>query len=293
MLSFNLYDLHSDLLTSSLTLRQKQNAIKKIKKQGNRSINAIYNDNLSWNQASILADEFSKNGDTLLAFENCCYPDFNKHLFGSDFSSESKIKELANSLLKFNPLYLSLCWNNQNAFASGCATSGGITSAGRKFIEQINGLGGILDTAHINEQGFYELIDLGERVICSHTAFNFIFPHRRNISEHQIRLILQKGGIVGLVAVGHFLTGAKGSISAYENAFYEHIDGYLQKFGDCGLAIATDFYGSDAPVFLNGDYSFVSAIANKLLSRGISEASVKNILYKNASDFFEEKLSKV
>ena len=290
MSNFNLYDLHSDLLTSSLTLKQKQNAIKKIKKQGNRSINAIYNDNLTWKKASVLAGKFSKSGENLLAFENCCYPSFKSEIYGNDFSSEIKIQELANSLLKFNPLYLSLCWNNQNYFASGCASSGGLTVAGRKFIEQVNKLGGVLDVAHINEQGFYELIEIGGKVICSHTAFNFVFAHRRNISEHQIGLILQKGGIVGLVAVGHFLTGAKKSISAYENAFYEHIDGYLQKFGDKGLAIATDFYGSDAPVFSNGNYGFIDMLANKLLSRGINEISVKNILYKNASDFFDKKL---
>lgn len=292
MNTFKIYDLHNDLLTSKSNYKDKIEWTKKIEKVGNRSINAIFNDGYSWQKAKNMASIFSLKQGMMIAFENCCYPDFEAKRYGFGFDSNEKIIAYANSLMRFKPYYLSLCWNDKSLFASGCACEGGVTSAGLRFIDEINVLGGVLDTAHINERGFYEVVDRAERVICSHTAFSFIFPHRRNVSKEQIRVILQKGGIVGLVAVGHFLTGAKRSINAYENAFYRHIDGYLQEFGDLGLTIATDFYGSDAPVFLNESYNFVDLLANRLISRGISENSVKKLLYTNARDFFEKSQKK-
>ena len=281
------YDLHSDILTAKRDFKGLIKESVNNQKQGYKSINAIFKGDLLWKNVLDIARK-AKQNLLDIAFEDCCYTDFKQEVYGKDFCQE-KLLALASELEQLKPLYLSLCWNGKNEFAYGCKEQGGLTEWGKRFIEILNEKNLVLDTAHANEESFYQIVERANKVICSHAAFSFIYPHKRNVSKHQIKQILQKGGIIGIVAVGHFLTGAKGSISAYENAFYEHIDGYLQNFGDRGLCIATDFYGSDAPVFFDGDYSFCDRFRDRLMQNGVTSGAIDNILFKNANAFFAQK----
>lgn len=284
MTGLNFFDLHSDILTSACSEVEIKKQIENNQKQGYKSINAIYNGDLSIEEALKIAKK-AKEINCDIAFENCCYNNYEGESLGEKVS-EDRLNKLANCLMQFNPLYLSLTWNYENEFASGCSCEGGLKLAGKKFIQILNLKNAVIDTAHLNEKSFFETAEYANKLICSHTAFSSVFAHKRNLTDTQIKVVLQKKGIVGLVAVGHFLTGAKKSISAYENAFYEHIDGFLQKFGAKNLCVATDFYGSDAPVFLNGDYSFVQRLQQSLEKRGVSSNDISAILYKNAFSYF-------
>ena len=107
------------------------------------------------------------------------------------------------------------------------------------------------------------------------------------IDKEQIKVILQKNGIIGLIGVGHFLTGIKGNKKNYEEAFFCHLENYLNEFGSKGLCIGSDFYGSDALVCESGDYSFVKKIVKRLELWGVSSKDINNLLYENAMHFFK------
>ena len=278
------YDLHTDILTANKKISDLIKEIKNNQKLGYKSINAIYKGDLTLENALKKAKIATQN-KLGIAFEDCSYGCFASPDFGENFDSE-QLEILVNNLTVFNPLYLSLCWNGENAFASGSKSFGGLKPAGKTFIKKLNAKNAVIDTAHANLQSFFEIAENAKKVICSHTAFCSVFPHVRNLTDEQIKLIISRGGIIGLLSVGHFLTGAKRSISAYENAFYEHIDWFLQKFGAKNLCIATDFYGSDAPVFLNGDYGFVSGLSVALEKRGVKQKDINAILYQNAVNYF-------
>ena len=163
---------------------------------------------------------------------------------------------------------------------------GELTNVGEYAVSILNEKNISIDCAHSNKKSFYCLLEKAKYLICSHTAFEWIFPHRRNIDKEQVKAILQKGGIIGLVGVGHFLTGIKDIKKNYKQAFYEHLQGYLQEFGSDGLCIATDFYGSDATVYPNGNYEFVYGLKNDLIKSGVSENDICKIFYKNAFNYF-------
>ncbi|MBQ7407930.1 MAG: membrane dipeptidase [Clostridia bacterium] len=284
-------DLHSDVLTCNKSKNEVVTEIKNNKKMGYKSINAIFRDKMSLDSAVAIANYYWGCGVKNIAFEDCCYEDF----LLKDGSDKHAVKEnmrlLVSTLKKFNPLYLSLGWNYDNLFAGGCLQNGRLSTYGHTFIKILNDEGIAVDCAHLNEISFYEVVDLAEKVLCSHTAISDIFPHKRNISYRAINKLIHKKGIIGITAVGHFLTGIKGNKKNYESAFYEHIDGFLQNFGAECLAIGTDFYGTNALAFNREDYNEVyQRTIYNLQKLGVGEKDAKKITYANAENFFGGKI---
>ncbi len=72
-----------------------------------------------------------------------------------------------------------------------------------------------MDISHLNEPGFWEVMELSAApVIASHSNCAAIEPHPRNLSDEQIKAIVQKQGRIGLTFVPDFI-GGKQSIRRY------------------------------------------------------------------------------
>lgn len=266
-----IFDLHNDLLTET-TFAESEEVVKNNQKSGYRSIYAIFKGNNSLKNAVDICEKAVKLGVTDFAFEDGCYVD------------EDEFIRLAAGV---KARYVSLCWNGENAYAGGCRTDVGIKKAGYKFINRLNENKIPLDLAHASRKTFYGGIEKADRVICSHAAFDFVNLHVRNVSYEQIKAIIERGGIAGLTFVGYFLL-PEGELSrdAAVYAFYKNVDLYLQKFGDKGLCIGSDFYGSDFLAF-EGYRSFIEGFTARLTADGVPKKSIDNILYGNAEAFFD------
>ena len=274
-----LFDLHNDLLTSS-TETDKQNFIKKNQKSGYRSIYALFKGERTLNETLEIYEKAKKVGVKYFAFEDACYLDENP--------DNESIAALFEKIAAINPLYVSLCWNYENTFAFGAYESvkAGLKSAGVKFIEKLNLKNIPIDTAHINEYGFYEILDIAKKTLCSHTAFDFVFPHRRNINDAQIKALISRGGIIGLICAGHFLTEQKFAPKIAAEAFFKSADFFIQKYGENNLAIGSDFFGSDYLAFKENYAVFYEELTETFLKRNISEKFMSRFFYKNAVEFF-------
>ncbi|MBQ3572804.1 MAG: membrane dipeptidase [Clostridia bacterium] len=282
MKDIKLFDLHSDLPTAELPLGVKLEIAKKNSYGGYRVVNAIFRGKRSLKNCEKIAKDFTLK-KLSVAFEDACFEDY---ILDGGKISVIKINQLCERLCNYYPTYISLGWNNTNIFCGGCAESGNLTEYGKVFVKGLNKKRCVVDCAHANKKSFYSLCEHADRVICSHTAFDWVYPHRRNIDKEQVKTILQKGGIIGLIGVGHFLSGVKDKLKNYEQALLLHIERYVEEFGVAGLAIGSDFYGSDAPVYTDGDYGFTQSLFEKLLSRGFTKEEINMILYKNAFEFF-------
>ncbi len=282
-MDINLFDLHTDLPTA-VGLEDNLNLAKRNAQSGICAINAVYRGNRSLKEAIKIATAFSL-AHLPIAFEDACYEDY---LLSNLTQKEEGIINLSLKLCVFNPLYISLGWNYDNLFTGGCAQKGELTKCGEIFISALNGNKVAVDVAHSNKKSFYQIVSRAKRVLCSHTAFEWIYPHRRNLDEMQVKAILNKGGIIGLIGVGHFLSGIKNA-KGREEAFFNQLEGYVKKFGINGLAIGSDFYGSDAPVFADGDYTFVKKLTHVLQKKGMKSGDIERILHTNARLFFNIK----
>ncbi len=175
--------------------------------------------------------------------------------------------------------YCGLTHNTDNALAGGALGNGDLTARGKRAIARLNAAGIAVDTAHLNRKSFFEVADLADALIDSHTGVDFVCPHPRNLTDDQVLCILERGGIIGLTAVRDFIGGNR--LTDYVCL----IDRFVQKFGVDGVCIGTDFYGTEPLENLTGYADFYAA--ERLLSDlGYTDSDIRKIFYQNANQYF-------
>jgi membrane dipeptidase len=184
---------------------------------------------------------------------------------------------------KLFPCYCSLTWNHENALAGGANSSSGLKPFGREVISFLEESNIFLDTAHLNKKSFFAAAAVAKKpLICSHTCFDKLFCHPRNLDEQQILAIIESGGIIGLTFVPAFMGKDRGEISD----IVRQIDYFAAKFGVERLAIGTDLFGTDYPIIET--YKGFSALKECLKKSGYTPAQIKQIFFQNAQSFFEK-----
>jgi membrane dipeptidase len=172
---------------------------------------------------------------------------------------------------------LGLTWNHRNELADGVAereTGGGLTSLGRQVVQEMNGLGMLIDVSHLSESGFWDAIEFSNApLIASHSNCSAIWNHRRNLTDEQIRAIAEKRGVVGINLVPQFV-GAEG---ADLSAVIEHIDHVCSLVGDEYVGFGFDLDGTERLVCGVRDATGLPALVAGLRARGYSEESLARI----------------
>lgn len=177
---------------------------------------------------------------------------------------------------------LTLTWNGENNIASGASAQGGLKPFGRAVIAELNRLSMICDLSHLNKKSFFECLEIADLPMASHSCCETVHPHKRNLDDEQLRLLAQKGGIVGVCLYKEFLGG-----NIYEG-FYKNIMHLLDLGLEEYIAIGTDFDGCDMPSEMP-DISKIPLLMTYMLNKGFSQALLDKIFYENAASFFARK----
>ncbi len=250
-----IFDLHSDIITC-----KRDTAVRKFIKD-NRVALAVWGTYLT----SKKAFEYARRafGISLVAFEDVS--------FCEDFDE----------LFCYKPIYCSLTWNYDNRLAGGAMEEGGLTADGVSAIKAFNRHAVTLDTAHLNRKSFYKAIEVADRVICSHTCLDGVNPHQRNLTDRQIKLIIEKNGLIGLTLVSEFLTKSTATVIDV----IKHVEYFADKFGLDNLAIGSDFFGT-RPIKKLKNYDSLTLIKEELQSKGFLPQDIERIFFTNANNFF-------
>ena len=102
-----------------------------------------------------------------------------------------------------------LTWNEANALAAGAVSgeTGGLTEAGRRAVDRIRELGMVMDASHLNEAGFWEVLDrYGGPVVASHSNCKALCDVPRNLTDDQLRAVGESGGVVGVNVFRKFVS---------------------------------------------------------------------------------------
>ncbi len=249
-------DFHNDILTSERFENKPLDFGK------NKVVSAIFRGERSFSDALSLT-KYSN----ILAFEDIGYTDLNFE-----------------SLVSVKPLYVGLTWNGENRFGYGCDFSFGLKRSGVELIKNLNKYGVAIDTAHISKRGFIDVIDNAEKIVNSHTCFNGVFKHKRNLDDWQIKLIVERGGLIGITACGYFMTNRKTCKIA---DFINNILYFYEKYGADGLCIGTDFFGTNFLPENLEDYNGFLNVEKELCKRKIPKEDIHKILYNNLSNFID------
>ncbi len=251
-------DFHNDILSTnsftSLPSECLENAVVTALFKGDRSFSEILN---------------LCNKSSIIAFEDVGYSDFN-----FDLLSEQ------------NPVYVGITWNGENQFGYGCDYNFGIKRKGVELIKLLNEKNIAIDTAHISKKGFIDIIDNAKTVVNSHTCFNGVYKHKRNLDDWQIKLIVERGGLVGLACCGYFMTNGK---TCKISDFIDNILYFYERYGAENLCLGTDFNGTDFLVDGLNSYKDFESLKPLLLKSGMSETDFEKVLYKNLIEFLSKR----
>jgi membrane dipeptidase len=173
----------------------------------------------------------------------------------------------------------------------------GLTEFGRDIVRECERLGIIVDLAHINPQGFADIVDLTEKpLIVSHTNARKFHDMERNISDEQIKAIGQRGGVVGVNAILVSPTKEGSTIDHY----IDHIEHVIGLIGIDGVGIGFDFCEylfQQLPKAVVEEVEakltkahFIPDLTNhaqarnltrRLIKRGFTDDQIEKILYRN------------
>lgn len=177
---------------------------------------------------------------------------------------------------------MTLTWNGENELGYGSKCKGRLKAFGKEVVRRMYKAGMAVDVSHLNDEGFYDVIDMGSGPVCaSHSSSRAIFEHERNLTDRQFSLIKESGGIVGLNFADSFLCEGQSGI---EDVF-RHAEHFLSIGGENVLCIGSDFDGAKMPCGVKG-YDGLRSVYEYFINHGIPKKTADKIFFENAAAFF-------
>ena len=198
---------------------------------------------------------------------------------------------------------------------------GGLSDFGKQLIEVMNSVGIMVDISHVNDDAFYQAIEISNTpVIASHSSLRHFTPgFERNVDDEMLKALAKKGGVIQINFGSSFITEAPGlyfdKIKKYindqvidlKNASKEDIDKVRAEFMSknpfpyANVSLVADHI--DRVVFLVGidhvglgsdfdgvgdslpeglkDVSMYPNLIKELLNRGYKKEDIRKILSGN------------
>ena len=200
---------------------------------------------------------------------------------------------LGGDLDKLNQAYqdgvrlITLTWNYPNGLGEPhCGEQHKkLTPKGIEFVEAMQDLGIIVDCSHLNDAGTEQLGDiLDVPFVASHSNAREVTAHTRNLPDNLIKLIANKGGVIGLNFAQSFL--GTSSISRIED-IVKHGLYLIIKGGEDVVALGTDFDGIKPNTEIK-DASEMHRLYDAFKEAGLSVEQCEKLFWKNADRLLKE-----
>ncbi|MHA7871595.1 MAG: dipeptidase [Hyphococcus sp.] len=137
-----------------------------------------------------------------------------------------------------------LTYNSRNLLGDGCTerTDAGLSDFGVEVVERMNKTGVLVDLSHCGRQTTFDGIALSKKpVAITHTMVDRYRPgHPRAKTDDQLKALADKGGVVGIAALGYFIGTDPGGDTTIET-YADHIDHAVSVAGIEHVALSTDF----------------------------------------------------
>lgn len=302
------FDLHADIACAINKYNSKENCLKnnwsnKLK-DGEiyyTCAASFFDGSQSWEEMTNIVDLVDKNIND---------SHFNKILTKEDIKEYDDLAFLMtiegmcgikdNVLEKIDWLYAkgnrigSLCWNDENALATGNdgSPSRGLTALGKEAIKRMNELHFIVDVSHANEHTFYDILDESSLpIIATHSNAKKLCFVERNLTDQQIKAIANKDGLIGMNACPMFIDddlNKDHSLNLAKHAYYiANLIGV--KHVCCGFDFSEYYSNREYNSNLKGPsqaQNFISALKEV----GFNKEEIEAIAYKNVFEFLKKYL---
>ena len=248
--------------------------------------------------AGILRHTCNLHGDVIALCESA--RDLDKHASAGRISAVLTIedgREVGGDMRRLSLYHrlgvrlLTLTWNYPNCFGYPNAPGGslptrtqmerGLTTFGKEAVEEMNRLGILIDVSHLSDGGFHDVAERSKKpFVASHSNCRALCDHPRNLTDEMIRMIAEKGGVIGLNQNPPFLY--PGAIQSRKEDLIAHLK-HLRDVGgiDCA-ALGSDFDGCSKKMHMcmEGPQDYPK-LAELLLENGFTHEETEKIFHKN------------
>jgi membrane dipeptidase len=185
---------------------------------------------------------------------------------------------------------LGLVWSRPNQFGHGVPfefpgspdTGPGLTDEGRELVRRCNDLGIVVDLAHLNEAGFWDVAEVSsDPLVVSHAGVHDICPSTRNLTDEQLDAVADSGGLVGITFAENAIhPDGEGDADTSIEMLVDHIEYVADRAGVDHVALGSDFDGASI-LDTVGDVTGLPDIFAELDARGFTSAERRNIAAEN------------
>ena len=185
---------------------------------------------------------------------------------------------------------LGIVWSRPNAFGHGVPfrfpsspdTGDGLTDAGKALVKACNRLRIMIDLSHLNEKGFRDVAALSDApLVATHSNAHSVCQHARNLTDWQLDAIRGTGGMVGLNFARGFLRPDGSMVQdAGFDIMVRHVDALLEKLGEDGVGLGSDFDGAAIPSAI-GDVAGLPRLIEAFAAHGYGRELIEKIAWRN------------
>lgn len=169
-------------------------------------------------------------------------------------------------------------------------TKNGLTPVGQEFVVHMEEIGMIPDVSHLSDAGFYDVLKVTKGPFAaSHSNARAVCPCVRNLTDEMIRLLAERGGVMGLNFCADFLIqkpagepnpGTIADVAAHAR--------HIVNVGGCEcLGLGSDFDGIDTHGELVGAQS-MELLWNTLEKVGFLPSQLDKIFGDNVLRLYKE-----
>ena len=147
------------------------------------------------------------------------------------------------ALHKLGTRCFQLTYNSRNLLGDGCLerTNAGLSDFGVEVVERMNQVGVLIDLSHCGDQTTLDGIELSSKpVAMTHTMCDALRSHPRAKTDQQMRACADKGGVVGIIALGYFIGPDPGGETTMDH-YLAHIDHAVNLAGIDHVGLSTAF----------------------------------------------------
>jgi membrane dipeptidase len=168
------------------------------------------------------------------------------------------------------------------AYPSGPDTGPGLTEAGKRLVAKCNRLRIMLDLSHMNEAGFNDVARLSDApLVATHSNAHALCPSSRNLTDRQLAVIRDSGGMVGLnFSVSFLRPDGRQMADTSWDPILRHVDHLLDRLGEDHVGLGSDFDGCTTPDVI-GDVTGLPKLLQALSDHGYDRPLLEKLAHRN------------
>ena len=178
-------------------------------------------------------------------------------------------------------------------YSPGTGETSGLTKLGIELLKEMDALNMILDVTHLTDKAFSQATKLYKSAMwASHHNCRTLVPHQRQLTDEQIKILIDRDAVIGGVLDAWMLTpnwirgiSTPQSKGVNLETLIDHYDHICQIAGNCQhIAIGSDLdgmYGKEQSPYDMDTIADLQNLQSLLSKRGYSQTDMGNIFSGN------------